>query len=132
LSVATVPMPVLQNFTRRSALGLALVLLAAAAFAGLVTLVQLGWPPLERFDAAIANTVESALALTPLVVLFSRWLRSRVPGTPAALDSSFPSGHAVNATVFYGALLLVFPAVIPEGSNHWRSSWTWPRSATVC
>ena len=55
-----------------------------------------------------------ALALDPAIKLLVGRLRPVVP-TPIATapGNSFPSGHALDATVFYGVMLLVFLPIIP-------------------
>jgi undecaprenyl-diphosphatase len=149
----------LEHFTRRSLVGVAVVIAAATGFGALLLLVRLGWAPLERLDrgaAAALNHVVAdnpgaltamkaitrlggnlvmwwlvtvtaagmllrrqvdlaaylvvtglgALALAPLSKILVREL-STVLSAPV-LANSFPSAHALNATVFYGAMLLVF------------------------
>ena len=56
-----------------------------------------------------------ALALDPAIKLLVGRLRPMVP-TPVATapGNSFPSGHALDATVFYGVMLLVFLPIIPR------------------
>ena len=56
-----------------------------------------------------------ALALDPAIKLLVGRLRPMVP-TPVAVapGNSFPSGHALDATVFYGVMLLVFLPIIPR------------------
>jgi undecaprenyl-diphosphatase len=55
-----------------------------------------------------------ALALDPLLKVLVGRLRPVVPLTlDVAPGNSFPSGHALNATACYGALLLVFLPTIP-------------------
>jgi undecaprenyl-diphosphatase len=56
-----------------------------------------------------------ALALDPTIKALVGRLRPIVP-TPitTAPGYSFPSGHALNATVFYGVVLLVFLPIIPR------------------
>jgi undecaprenyl-diphosphatase len=55
-----------------------------------------------------------ALALDPVIKLLVGRIRPMVP-TPVATAPgySFPSGHTLNATVFYGVMLLVFLPIIP-------------------
>jgi undecaprenyl-diphosphatase len=55
-----------------------------------------------------------ALALDPAIKILVGRLRPMVP-TPIATapGNSFPSGHALNAAVFYGVMLLVFLPIIP-------------------
>jgi undecaprenyl-diphosphatase len=55
-----------------------------------------------------------ALALDPVIKLLVGRIRPMVP-TPVAMAPgySFPSGHTLNATVFYGVMLLVFLPIIP-------------------
>ena len=56
-----------------------------------------------------------ALALDPAIKLLVGRLRPVVP-TPVAIapGNSFPSGHALDSTVFYGVMLLVFLPIIPR------------------
>ena len=56
-----------------------------------------------------------ALALDPVIKLLVGRIRPMVP-TPVAMAPgySFPSGHTLNATVFYGVMLLVFLPIIPS------------------
>jgi diacylglycerol kinase family enzyme/membrane-associated phospholipid phosphatase len=74
--------------------------MATVTAAGMVIRRQL------RLAAYLAVTGLGSLALTPITRLLVRSL------TP--IRGSFPSGHAVNGTVFYGALLLVFLPVVPR------------------
>jgi undecaprenyl-diphosphatase len=68
-----------------------------------------------RVAAFLVVTGLGALALAPLIKLFAGWLGRRLPETVASAPGhSFPSGHALNATVFYGAVFLVFFPVIPR------------------
>jgi undecaprenyl-diphosphatase len=62
-----------------------------------------------------------ALVLTPLVKTFVGRMRPVVPDPIVAApgSSSFPSGHTLNATVFCGALLLVFLPAIPRRLRPW-------------
>jgi undecaprenyl-diphosphatase len=62
-----------------------------------------------------------ALVLTPLVKAVVERLRPVVPDPIVAMpgSSSFPSGHTLNATVFCGALLLVFLPAIPRRVRLW-------------
>ena len=81
--------------------------LATVTAAGMVLRRQL------RLAVFLVVTGFGALALAPLVKLAFGglpWDRPVVtmPG------NTFPSGHAINAVVFYGALLLVFLPVIPR------------------
>jgi undecaprenyl-diphosphatase len=55
-----------------------------------------------------------ALALDPVIKLLVGRLRPVVPvRIETAPGNSFPSGHALDATVFYGVMLLVFLPIIP-------------------
>jgi undecaprenyl-diphosphatase len=75
--------------------------MATVTAAGMVIRRQL------RLAAYLAVTGLGALALTPITRLLVRSLTPTVGG-------SFPSDHAVNSTVLYGALLLVFLPVVPR------------------
>jgi undecaprenyl-diphosphatase len=56
-----------------------------------------------------------ALALTPGIKLVVGWMRPYLANAElTAPGNGFPSGHAINATVFYGALVLVFLPAIPR------------------
>ncbi|HEU5390259.1 MAG TPA: phosphatase PAP2 family protein [Streptosporangiaceae bacterium] len=56
-----------------------------------------------------------ALALDPVVKLLVGRLRPVIPvHVASAPGNSFPSGHALDATVFYGVMLLVFLPIIPR------------------
>jgi undecaprenyl-diphosphatase len=67
-----------------------------------------------QLTAYLVVTGLGALALDPAIKLLVGRLRPMVP-TPVALAPgySFPSGHALNATVFYGVMLLMFLPIIP-------------------
>jgi undecaprenyl-diphosphatase len=65
-----------------------------------------------RLAVFLAVTGVGALVIALLVRVMVRWLPPDRPD--AAVRSAFPSGHAINAVVFYGALLLVFLPVIPR------------------
>jgi undecaprenyl-diphosphatase len=67
-----------------------------------------------QLAAYLVVTGLGALALSPIVTLLVHWLRQHLPAPVAASPGSFASGHALNATVFYGALLLVFLPAIPR------------------
>jgi|tagenome__1003787_1003787.scaffolds.fasta_scaffold20988226_4 undecaprenyl-diphosphatase len=63
----------------------------------------------------LAVTGLGALALDPVVKLLVGRLRPVVPiHLASAPGNSFPSGHALDATVFYGVMLLVFLPIIPR------------------
>jgi undecaprenyl-diphosphatase len=82
--------------------------LATVTAAGMVLRRQL------RLAVFLVVTGFGALALAPLVKL----VVGALPWDRPALvmpRNAFPSGHAINAVVFYGALLLVFlPAISPR------------------
>jgi undecaprenyl-diphosphatase len=67
-----------------------------------------------QLTAYLVVTGLGALALDPAIKLLVGRLRPMVP-TPVAMAPgySFPSGHTLNATVFYGVMLLVFLPIIP-------------------
>ncbi len=67
-----------------------------------------------RLTVYLAVTGLGALALDPTIKLLVGRLRPVVP-TPFAMapGNSFPSGHALDATVFYGVMLPVFLPIIP-------------------
>jgi undecaprenyl-diphosphatase len=67
-----------------------------------------------QLTAYLVVTGLGALALDPAIKLLVGRLRPMVP-TPVATAPgySFPSGHTLNATVFYGVMLLVFLPIIP-------------------
>jgi undecaprenyl-diphosphatase len=65
-----------------------------------------------RLAAFLAVTGVGALAVALLIRLVVGWLPPDRPD--AVVRSAFPSGHAINAIVFYGALLLVFLPAIPR------------------
>jgi undecaprenyl-diphosphatase len=68
-----------------------------------------------QLAAYLVVTGLGALALSPIVALLVQRLREHFPAPDAATSgSNFVSGHALNATVFYGALLLVFLPAIPR------------------
>jgi undecaprenyl-diphosphatase len=68
-----------------------------------------------QLAAYLVVTGLGALALTPVVTVLVQVLRERLSAPVAATSgSTFVSGHALNATVFYGALLLVFMPAIPR------------------
>ena len=68
-----------------------------------------------QLTAYLVVTGFGALALDPAVKLLVGRMRPMVP-TPVttAPGFSFPSGHTLNATVFYGVMLLVFLPIIPR------------------
>ena len=68
-----------------------------------------------QLTAYLVVTGLGALALDPAIKLLVGRLRPMVP-TPVttAPGFSFPSGHTLNATVFYGVMLLVFLPIIPR------------------
>ena len=82
--------------------------LATVTAAGMVLRRQ------PRLAAFLAVTGVGALVIAPLIRLVVRWLPPDRPDPLTAARSAFPSGHAINAVVFYGALLLVFLPVIPR------------------
>jgi undecaprenyl-diphosphatase len=103
------------TFTAATTLGGNAVMwwLATVTAAGMVLRRQL------RLAAFLVVTGLGALALAPLVKVLAGWLAADRPvdGVPISATSphnAFPSGHAINAVVFYGALLLVFLPVIPK------------------
>ena len=99
------------TFTAATALGGNAVMwwLATVTAAGMVFRGQL------RLAAFLVVTGLGALALAPLVKLLAGWLATdRTPASLTSPDNAFPSSHAINAVVFYGALLLVFLPVIPK------------------
>jgi undecaprenyl-diphosphatase len=65
-----------------------------------------------RLAVFLAVTGVGALVIALLVRVMVRWLPPDRPD--AVVRSAFPSGHAINAIVFYGAMLLVFLPVIPR------------------
>jgi undecaprenyl-diphosphatase len=82
--------------------------LATVTAAGMVLRRQ------PRLAAFLAVTGVGALVIGVLVRLVVRWLPPDRPDAETTARSAFPSGHAINAVVFYGALLLVFLPVIPR------------------
>jgi undecaprenyl-diphosphatase len=82
--------------------------LATVTAAGMVLRRQ------PRLAAYLAVTGVGALVVALLVRLVVRWLPPDRPDAETTARSAFPSGHAINAVVFYGALLLVFLPVIPR------------------
>ncbi|HKD98557.1 MAG TPA: phosphatase PAP2 family protein [Micromonosporaceae bacterium] len=165
-AIASTSLRPFGHFSRRSAIGLAVIVGAATGFAVLLVLVQSGWPPLERLDREAADGLNNvfadrpvlvtgltavttlggnavmwwlatvtaigmllrrephlagylvvtglgALALVPIIKLLVGRARPVVADPIlTAPGNSFPSGHTVNATVFYGAVLLVFLPII--------------------
>jgi undecaprenyl-diphosphatase len=81
--------------------------LATVTAAGMVLRRQL------RLAVFLVVTGFGALALAPLVKLVVGGLPWDRP-VLAMPGNTFPSGHAVNAVVFYGALLLVFLPAVPR------------------
>src|SRR4051794_26707410 len=82
--------------------------LATVTAAGMVLRRQL------RLAVLLVVTGFGALALAPSVKLVVGGLPWDRPVLTMP-DDAFPSGHAINAVVFYGALLLVFlPAISPH------------------
>jgi undecaprenyl-diphosphatase len=73
-----------------------------------------------RLAAYLVTAGLGAIALTAVVKTLVGRLRPVVadPITTAP-GNSFPSGHALNATVFYGALLLVFLPTVPRRFRGW-------------
>jgi undecaprenyl-diphosphatase len=68
-----------------------------------------------QLTAYLVVTGLGALALDPAIKLLVGRLRPVVPAPVAtAPGNSFPSGHALDATVFYGVMLLVFLPIIPR------------------
>ena len=68
-----------------------------------------------QLTAYLVVTGLGALALDPAIKLLVGRLRPMVPAPVAtAPGNSFPSGHALDATVFYGVMLLVFLPIIPR------------------
>jgi undecaprenyl-diphosphatase len=67
-----------------------------------------------KLTAYLVLTGLGALALDPAIKILVGRLRPMVPmPIEHAPGNSFPSGHALNATVFYGVMLLVFLPIIP-------------------
>ena len=67
-----------------------------------------------QLAAYLLVTGLGALALDPVIKLLVGRLRPVVPmPITHAPGNSFPSGHALDATVFYGVMLLVFLPIIP-------------------
>jgi undecaprenyl-diphosphatase len=67
-----------------------------------------------KLTAYLVVTGLGALALDPAIKLLVGRLRPMVPmPIEHAPGSSFPSGHALDSTVFYGVMLLVFLPIIP-------------------
>jgi undecaprenyl-diphosphatase len=62
LSVKGIPLRPLEHFTRRSVIGIAIVIAAATGFGALLLLVRLGYPPLERFDRGAATALNHVVA----------------------------------------------------------------------
>jgi undecaprenyl-diphosphatase len=81
--------------------------LATVTAAGMVLRRQL------RLAVFLVVTGFGSLALAPLVKLVVGGLPWDRP-TLGMPDNAFPSGHAINAVVFYGALLLVFLPAVPR------------------
>src|SRR3954469_15730573 len=101
--------PVATAFAVIMALGGNVVMwwLATVTAAGMVLRRQL------RLAVFLVVTGFGALALAPLVKLVVGGLPWDRP-VLATLGNAFPSGHAINAVVFYGALLLVFLPAVPR------------------
>jgi undecaprenyl-diphosphatase len=81
--------------------------LATVTAAGMVLRRQL------RLAVFLMVTGLGALALAPLIKLVVAGLPWERPAL-AMPGNAFPSGHAINAVVFYGALLLVFLPAVPR------------------
>jgi undecaprenyl-diphosphatase len=68
-----------------------------------------------RLTAYLVVTGLGALALDPAIKALVARLRPLVPSPVATAPGySFPSGHVLDATVFYGVMLLVFLPIIPR------------------
>jgi len=100
----------LTVFSALTALGGNVVMwwLATVTAAGMVLRRQ------PRLAAFLAVTGVGALVVALLLRLLVGWLPPDRPHAVTSAHSAFPSGHAINAIVFYGALLLVFLPAIPR------------------
>jgi undecaprenyl-diphosphatase len=88
--------------------------LATVTAAGMILRRQL------RLAAFLVVTGLGALVLAPLVKMLVDWMPPDRPvPQPTEPGNAFPSGHAINAVVFYGALLLVFWPAIPRHLRRW-------------
>ncbi|HEU5388564.1 MAG TPA: phosphatase PAP2 family protein [Streptosporangiaceae bacterium] len=68
-----------------------------------------------QLTAYLVVTGLGALALDPAIKALVERLRPMVPAPVATAPGySFPSGHTLDATVFYGVMLLVFLPIIPR------------------
>jgi undecaprenyl-diphosphatase len=94
-------------------LGSAGFLVRIVALAVIVLLIRRRW----RLAVYLAVTTIGALILDPTLKLLVGRVRPVVPN-PIAFGggNSFPSGHALDSLICYGALVLVFlPALAPKG-----------------
>ena len=70
--------------------------------------------PREALFVALAAVAGSLNVLTKLVVASPRPTPDLVRVVEAANGYGFPSGHAFGATLFYGALAVVMPSLVPR------------------
>ncbi len=68
----------------------------------------------EALFVALAAVAGSLNVLTKLIVASPRPTPDLVRVTEAAHGYGFPSGHAFGAALFYGALAIVMPALVPN------------------
>ncbi|MQA99218.1 MAG: phosphatase PAP2 family protein [Actinobacteria bacterium] len=73
----------------------------------------------RRTAVYVAVTSQVGGLISAAVKLTVGRARPGLGSVPEALDKSFPSGHALNSTVVYGALLLAFMPLIPRRWRPW-------------
>ncbi len=101
------------------------VVVGVVAAAAVYLAIRRRW----RLLLYLAVTAAGAFVLDPLVKAAVGRLRPVVAHPVAhALGKSFPSGHALDSIVCYGAVLLVF---LPAARGRWRTAFTWVTAAIV-
>ncbi|MGH2880455.1 MAG: phosphatase PAP2 family protein [Solirubrobacteraceae bacterium] len=78
---------------------------------------------LRRDAVAVAVSLGGAMLLSNIVKLLVSRPRPSVPRLQAVNGSSFPSGHATQASAFWFSLVLVLQA-LPVGPRLLRVAWT--------